>query len=60
MAMGRRRETRGTSSAASLGMWTWRQRRRAVGQPARSQAASSATSSSMASSGSPVSSSARQ
>eukprot|EP00969_Alexandrium_andersonii_P036243 1588093-Alexandrium_andersonii.AAC.1 len=34
MAMGRRREISGTSSSTSLGMWTWRQRLRAVGQPA--------------------------
>eukprot|EP00969_Alexandrium_andersonii_P121713 5381753-Alexandrium_andersonii.AAC.1 len=37
-AMGRSRDTRGTSSSGSFGIWTCRQRRSAGGQPARSQA----------------------
>eukprot|EP00969_Alexandrium_andersonii_P299993 13261792-Alexandrium_andersonii.AAC.1 len=61
MAMGRRRETKGTSSSGSLGICTCRQRLRAGGQPASSQAARSARSSSIASSsGRPRISSARQ
>eukprot|EP00969_Alexandrium_andersonii_P244849 10819038-Alexandrium_andersonii.AAC.1 len=60
MAMGRRRRTEGTSSSGSLGMCTWRQRLRAGGQPARSQAPRRKRSSSMAASGRPATSSARQ
>eukprot|EP00969_Alexandrium_andersonii_P018945 827060-Alexandrium_andersonii.AAC.1 len=58
--MGRRRQTSGTSSSGSFGMWTCRQRFRAGGHPARSQAPRRKRSSSMAAAGRPASSSARQ
>eukprot|EP00969_Alexandrium_andersonii_P277125 12249459-Alexandrium_andersonii.AAC.1 len=60
MAMGRRRLTRGASSSGSLGMWTCRQRFRAGGQPALSQAPRRKRSSSTGAAGRPASSSARQ
>eukprot|EP00969_Alexandrium_andersonii_P198246 8755744-Alexandrium_andersonii.AAC.1 len=60
MAMGRRRVADGISSSGSFGMCTWRQRLRAGGQPARSQAPRRKRSSPMAAAGRPASSSARQ